>query len=105
MPKKNPATGDPILDTLRAERERRGWSQTDLAQRIGRRTYNTPYQWESGSNEPTLSSLREWARALGYDVTLTPWEPAEQPEPGIGWRLARDEEIQAAAERHEGSDR
>lgn len=75
MPKKNPATGDPILDALRAERERRGWSQTDLAQRIGRLTYNTAYQWESGINEPTLSSLREWAGALGFDVTLTALVP------------------------------
>jgi transcriptional regulator with XRE-family HTH domain len=80
MPRKNPATGDPILDALRAERERRGLSQTELAQMIGRSTYNTPYQWESGINEPTLSSLREWAGALGYDVTLTPHEAAEQPE-------------------------
>lgn len=71
MPRKKTATGDPILDTLRAERERRGWSQTYLAQRLGRQTYNTPYNWESGVNEPTLSSLREWAGALGYDVTLT----------------------------------
>lgn len=30
-----------------------------------------------------------------------PWEPAKQAEPGVGWRLARDEEIQAAAEQAE----
>jgi len=87
MPRRNPTTGDPILDALRAERERRGWSQTDLAQRIGRSTYQTTYNWESGTNEPTLSSLREWAGVLGYDVTLTPAEQTQdgaRTQPG-GW--------------------
>lgn len=76
--RRNPPTGDPILDTLRAERERRGWSQTTLAQHIGRATYQTTYNWESGHNEPTLSSLREWAGSLGYDVVLVQ-RPAERP--------------------------
>ncbi|MEV5211240.1 helix-turn-helix transcriptional regulator [Micromonospora sp. NPDC053740] len=71
MPKKNPPTGDPILDVLKAERERRCWSQQDLARAIGRQTYQTVWQWENGSNEPKLSNLRDWAAALGYDVTLT----------------------------------
>lgn len=73
----NKPTGDPILDALRAERERRGWSQTELGERLGRRSYNTAYNWECGVNEPKLSSLRAWARALGYDVTLTPLSAAQ----------------------------
>jgi transcriptional regulator with XRE-family HTH domain len=61
---------DPILAELRAERRRRGWSQTDLGQRLGRRTYQSIYRWESGTNDPTLANLRAWAAALGYELTL-----------------------------------
>lgn len=79
MPRRNPATGDPILDRLKAERERRGWSQQHLAEEIGRSTYQTIFNWESGTNDPTLNHLRHWAAALGYVVTLE-LLPAEQPE-------------------------
>lgn len=62
---------EPILDELRAERLRRGLSQRAVARLIGRSTYQTVYQWESGLNNPTLANLRAWADVLGYDVTLT----------------------------------
>jgi len=62
---------DPIIATLRAERGRLGLTQTDVAQLIGRKTYQTIHQWESGKNTPTLASLRAWANALGYDLALT----------------------------------
>ncbi len=67
MPRSEP---DPIAATLRAERRRRGLSQTDLGRRIGRATYQTIWQWESGANEPTLGNLRAWAAALGYELTV-----------------------------------
>lgn len=76
MPKRRPATGDPILDALRAERERRGLTLQTLGEDLGRATYQTVWNWESGTNEPTLSSLREWAAALGFSVQLVA-EPIE----------------------------
>jgi transcriptional regulator with XRE-family HTH domain len=72
MPKINPPSSDPIRAFLRAERERRGLSQDDLAWMINRASYQTIWQWESGANSPTIDNLRQWANALGYDVALTP---------------------------------
>lgn len=72
MPRRNPPTGDPILDLLKVEREVRGWSQQQLAEEIGRSSYQTIFQWESGSASPTLRCLRDWTRALGFEITLTP---------------------------------
>lgn len=63
---------DPIVAELRAERRRRGLSQTQVGTLIGRRSYQTVWQWESGTNDPGLSSVREWAAALGFDLALVP---------------------------------
>ena len=68
---------DPIVVTLRAERERRGLTQQQLGERLGRKTYQSVWQWENGVTSPGLANLREWARALGYDLVLIPvGEPA-----------------------------
>lgn len=70
MPKRNPPTGDPILDALKAERERRHLTLQELAEKIDRSTYQSIWQWESGTSDPTLSSLRDWAAGLGFTVAL-----------------------------------
>jgi hypothetical protein len=66
---------DPIVTALKAERKRRRETLEALGQRMGRQTYNTVWQWESGTNEPRLSNLRAWAAALGYELTLQMAEP------------------------------
>lgn len=63
---------DPIIQTLRAERQRLGLSQTAVGLLLGRKSYGTIYQWEAGVNAPNLDNLRAWANVLGYDVVLTP---------------------------------
>jgi len=70
MPKKNPPTGDPILDTLRAARVRQGLSQQEVGQMIGRQTYQSIQAWENATNSPSLDNLRAWAASLGYSVEL-----------------------------------
>lgn len=67
----NPSPSDPILAVLRAERRRQGLSQEALAQRLGRTTYQTIWQWENEINSPQLTNLRAWAEALGYAVVLS----------------------------------
>jgi transcriptional regulator with XRE-family HTH domain len=57
---------------LKAAREGRGLSQTALGRQLGRSTYQTVYQWESGANQVTLSNFLAWAAALGFAVTLVP---------------------------------
>jgi len=53
---------------IKAERERRGWSQTELARRIGVRQ-NTVSQWESGDRTLTdVTIITRLADALGVTV-------------------------------------
>jgi transcriptional regulator with XRE-family HTH domain len=66
---------DPIVAALKAERKRQGLSLERLGKRMGRHTYQTVWQWESGTHAPTLASLRAWADALGFDLVL-----AKRPE-------------------------
>lgn len=61
---------DPILSALKEERNRQGLSLHQLGEQMGRKTPQSVWQWESGTSDLRLSSLREWAAALGYDVVL-----------------------------------
>lgn len=70
MPRLRPAPTDPILAELQAERQRRGLSLQALGEELGRSTYQSVWNWESGTSNITLSCLRQWAGALGYDVML-----------------------------------
>lgn len=63
-----------IVEQLRAERHRQGLTLQQLGERMGRKTYQGPWQWESRTNDPRLSNLDQWADALGYQITLTPKE-------------------------------
>jgi DNA-binding transcriptional regulator YiaG len=65
---------DGIVATLIAERQRQGLSQRDITRRLGTSSASMSI-WERGISSPTLSHLREWARALGLDVVLTTVAP------------------------------
>jgi len=59
--------------TVREMREERGWSQFELAGRIGV-TPSAIYNWERGKNEPRLSQLRALSRVFGVsmdDIAMT----------------------------------
>jgi transcriptional regulator with XRE-family HTH domain len=70
MPRRMPLTGDPLIDRLAAERIERGWTLQEVAERMGRMTYQAVWAWESGTNSPTLVSLRRWAAVFDLDVGL-----------------------------------
>ncbi|MFC7387766.1 helix-turn-helix transcriptional regulator [Sphaerisporangium rhizosphaerae] len=63
--------------TVRAMREERGWSQSDLAREAGM-TQSAVARFEAGGTVPTLPVLERLARALDADVEvrLTPRAPA-----------------------------
>lgn len=62
-------TPDPIVDLLRQQRRVRLVSVRQLAKVSGLNSASIS-EWENGHHEPTLTNLRRWARALGFDVTL-----------------------------------
>lgn len=61
---------DPIVEELKAERHRQGVSLQRLGEQLGRKSYQTVWQWESETHDPSLSNLRQWAGVLGYELRL-----------------------------------
>ena len=57
------------MKTIRELREERGWTQLELANRLGV-TPSTIYSWERGRYEPTASKLRALARAFGVSMDI-----------------------------------
>jgi transcriptional regulator with XRE-family HTH domain len=55
------------VKTIRELREARGWTQLELAIKLGV-TPATVYNWERGKYEPTASKLRQIALALGVSM-------------------------------------
>ena len=59
--------------TIRQLREERGWSQFELATRIGV-TPSSIYNWESGRFEPRASQLRQLAQVFGVSMDAIDFE-------------------------------
>lgn len=56
-----------VQKTIRELRNERGWSQNELAVKIGV-TPATVYNWERGKFEPTASKFRAVALAFGVSM-------------------------------------
>ncbi len=55
------------MRTIRELRQERGWTQLELANRVGV-TPSSVYNWESGKFEPKASQLRALARAFAVSM-------------------------------------
>jgi transcriptional regulator with XRE-family HTH domain len=62
---------DPIIAKLTSVRRARGVSQEALAESLHTQQ-STISTWESGTNTPTLHSLRRLAGVLGYELAIVP---------------------------------
>jgi transcriptional regulator with XRE-family HTH domain len=61
------------MTTIKQLRERQGWTQVELAHRVGVAP-STVYNWERGKFAPRVGQLRDLARAFGVrmdEITLT----------------------------------
>lgn len=68
-----------LVIELRAARERRGWTQAELARRASvSREYIV--RLETGKLRSELGSVMDVANALGFELTLTPFASPESPE-------------------------
>lgn len=67
------------MKTIKELREDRGWTQLELANRLGV-TPSTIYNWERGRFEPRLGQARDLARELG--VRLDELVFQDESEPG-----------------------
>ncbi len=77
------------MKTIRELREKRGWTQLELAIKLGV-TPVTVYNWERGKYEPKVSQFRALARAFGVSmdgIALTE-QDSEMPPEKVGQRRA-----------------
>lgn len=59
---------DPIIAMLRKERLARGWSQWDVARRMGLAAPSQVSYMESGEHDILLSTLRSWASTMDIEI-------------------------------------
>lgn len=57
-----------LAKNIRYLRKKRNWSQEDLADRLGKKSYTTIQKWESGVGDPTFKTLQDLARVFGVDI-------------------------------------
>jgi transcriptional regulator with XRE-family HTH domain len=86
-----------LADDVLAARLARGWSQADLAQRVGTRQANIS-RIESGLSSPTLKLLQKLAEAIDAELTVH-----LRPKPKE-WGVGEAEVIRQAIEREATSD-
>lgn len=66
-------TPDPLIAELRTLRHMLGIRAADIAARTGINLASIS-NWECGRTLPRLETLRPYARAIGFELTLTPTE-------------------------------
>lgn len=70
---RNRALPSGLIETLIASRHKRGWSQSELGQRVGLPQMHIS-GIETGKVVPRFDTLLELVRALDYDLVLVPRE-------------------------------
>jgi transcriptional regulator with XRE-family HTH domain len=67
-------SASPIVEQLRARRIQLNMSQSAMARAMGT-VQSAISEAERGLSSPNLSTLRRWAKCLGFEVVLVPIEP------------------------------
>lgn len=57
-----------LATNIRYLRKQKGWSQEDLANKLGYKSFTTIQKWESGVADPTFKKLIELADLLSVDI-------------------------------------
>jgi transcriptional regulator with XRE-family HTH domain len=76
------------MRTIRALRQERGWTQYELALRVGVHP-QAVYMWESGRRTPQVMQLRKLGRVFGLCSDEIDLEPVDVPDADRGPRRPR----------------
>lgn len=57
-----------LAKNIRYLRKKRNWSQEDLADKLGKKSYTTIQKWESGVADPTFKTLQQLSYVFGVDI-------------------------------------
>lgn len=69
-----------LNEKLQALREARGWSKTYVAQHIGLANMQTYANWEYGSREPDLETVKKLAKLFEVSTDYLLGNETKQPE-------------------------
>ena len=78
------------MTTIRQLREEQGWSQFDLALKVGVRP-ETVYQWETGRAVPKVLQLRKLAEIFGLSSDAITLVRRQAPHPPWTGAVTLDE--------------
>lgn len=90
-PKSLPVTGKDVGDRVRALREARGWTRTQLAEKIygpdvSRDRYRYVYRWEERGVRPDVETLQKLAQVFAVTIEELAGVLAGQEPPFDAWR-------------------
>lgn len=57
-----------LANNIRYLRKKHNWSQEDLAEKLGKKSYTTIQKWESGVGAPTFKTLLDMAEVFSVDI-------------------------------------
>lgn len=57
-----------LANNIRYLRKSKGFSQDDIAERLGYKSFTTIQKWESGVAEPPISALLKLSQLFGYSL-------------------------------------
>ena len=72
-----------LAKNIRYLRLSRGMSQTDLAARLGKKSYTTIQKWETGVAEPSIANVAKIAQMFDVsvdDITMTDLQTQSTPQ-------------------------
>ena len=91
-----------IGERIRLKRNEKGWSQRDLAEKMGYSNHSTVGKIETGKVDLPQSKVVQFAEVLGVSVAyLMGWEEMQQKNStlaGLTVRMRKDEEFLSVVE-------
>lgn len=57
-----------LAKNIRYLRKKNNWSQEELADKLGKKSFTTIQKWESGVGDPTFKTLLELAKVFKVDI-------------------------------------
>lgn len=57
-----------LSNNIRYLRKKKNWSQDELADKLGYKSFTTIQKWETGVSEPPMKKMRELSALFGVDI-------------------------------------
>lgn len=79
-----------LANNIRYLRKKNSFSQDDIAERLGYKSYTTVQKWEMGISEPSIAKLRALADIFHVDINDMTTKNIEKEDLGLTKKDSRD---------------